>query len=383
MCERLVCVAAIASLTALMNAGHPGSASGAPPERTKSLDVVNKLKKTRLISVQDCDKINAIDQEGMRGVWGNSPVNEYDRGYAKRLKGYLGVDLIIVRSKELLEEMGEVGQAEAEKLADLWITEATEMRNVKRKDVIRAAKLCLAFKGLLKKYGAAAITYNSATLTLSEQKIKAWTPLAILELSKEHIPCCCQSHVDCLLTQTIGAYMTAGRVGFVGDVLNDWAFKPTGARPENVIVIGHCGAPINPHGNDRIPYLIRDHIHSNKEWFGPDDIPTATTVEWPVGEPVTVVKFDVYRKKVSVYTGTVLNGNALYSDFANCICRNKIVVQVDNPEQCYLLPSDPTEGAFRNWWGSWGCHQVVFYGDLREQIRDFAALTGFELVEGK
>jgi hypothetical protein len=213
--------------------------------------------------------------------------------------------------------------------------------------------------------------------------VKAWTPLAILELSKEHIPCCCQSHVDCLVTQTIGSLLTDGRQGFMGDVLNDWSFPPIGDRPQNVIVLGHCGAPITPKANKRIPYLIRDHIHSNKEWFGPNDVPTATTVFWPADEPATVVKFDVYRKKVSVYSGTVLDGDTLYEDFANCICRNKMVVRIDHPENCYMLPSDKNEGAFRNWWGSWGCHQVGFYGDLTENIREFAALTGFEVVGDK
>jgi hypothetical protein len=150
-----------------------------------------------------------------------------------------------------------------------------------------------------------------------------------------------------------------------------------------VIVVGHCGAPVTPLPGKRIPYLIRDHIHSNKKWFGPDDIPTATTVDWPADEPCTVIKFDVYRKKASVYTGKVLDGNALFVDFANCICRNKMLVQIDNPTQCYLLPSNPKEGAFRNWWGTWGCHQVVFYGNLRQQARDFANLTGFAVVESE
>jgi hypothetical protein len=102
-----------------------------------------------------------------------------------------------------------------------------------------------------------------------------------------------------------------------------------------------------------------------------------------VDEPVTVVKFDVFRKKVSIYTGQVLDGNALYVDFPNCICRNKMLVQIDRPEQCYLLPSDPKQGAFRSWWGSWGCHQVAIYGDLREALKEFATLTGFQAVEGK
>ena len=351
--------------------------------KPEAREVVDSLKTTRLISIQDHDKINAIDQEGMAGVWGDSPVNEYDRDYRQRLKESLGVTVILVRSDELLAEMAKIDDQDAERLADLWIGEATEIKNVKRKDIVRPAYLYFAFKQLLKKYDADAITYDSATLTLRPQKVKAWTPLAILELSKEHIPCCCQSHIDCLVTQMIGSYLTGGRQGFTGDVLNDWAFRPIADRPRNVIVIGHCGAPITPRGKDRIPYLIRDHIHSNQKWFGPDDVPTATTVFWPADEAVTVVKFDVYRKKVSVHAGTVRDGDLLYEDFANCICRNKMLVQIDRPDTCYLLPSDPNGGAFRNWWGSWGCHQVAFYGDLTESISEFAALTGFEVVGDK
>jgi len=363
----------------------PLAARGDSPEKVKARQVVEKLRNAKLLSIQDYDKINAIDQEGMAGVWGNSPVNEYDRAYRKRLKEYLGIDLILIRSPELLEEVKKVDPKAQGALADLWIREATEMTKVTRKDVLRSAKLCLAIRALVKKYKAVAVTYDSATLTLSEKKVDAWTPLTILELAKEGIPACCQSHVDCLVTQTIGCGLTDGRPGYVGDVLNDWAFPATGERPKDVIVVGHCGAPINPHGNDRIPYLIRDHIHSGTwKWpTDPDAVAEATTVIWPTHEPVTVAKFDVGRRKASIYTGTVLDGNALYRDFPNCICRNKMVVQIDNPRQCYLLPSDPKEGSFRNWWGSWGCHQVVFYGDLRALFKEFAALAGFQVVEGK
>jgi len=368
----------------LVGLGSPGNSRGEASAKEKAAEAAKKLKGAKIISIQDVDKINAIDQEGMKGVWGNSPVNDYDRGYPQRLKDYLGIELVIVRSGELLEEMSKVDDKAIQDLTDLWIKEATEVKKVGRNDIADAARMYWAFKALLKKYSAVAITYESATLTLSEQKVKAWTPLPILELSKEHIPCCCQSHVDCLVTQLVGCYLTNGRTGFVGDVLNDWSFKPAGERPENVIVVGHCGACINPHGDDRTAYLIRDHIHSDKQWGqGPDDVAEATTVTWPTNEPVTVAKFDVGRKKVSIYTGTVLDGNALYRDFANCICRNKMVVEIDNPQQCYLLPSDPKEGAFRNWWGSWGCHQVSFYGNLRALFKEFAALTGFQVIEGK
>lgn len=380
MSRNAVSSAVAASIVMLGHLFSQGVAAAEPAGNDRALDVLRKLRATRIISIQDYDKINAIDQEGMAGVWGNSPVNDYDRTYRDRLKEYLGVKLILVRSPELLSEMAAVAEEEAGRLADLWIREATEVKTVTRPDIVRAARLYFGFKRLLKKYDAAAITYDSATLALQPRVVKAWTPLAILELSKEQIPCCCQSHVDCLITQVIGSYLTEGRQGFVGDVLNDWAFPPIGERPRDVIVIGHCGAPITPVANKRIPYLIRDHIHSDKPGFGPDDMPTATTVFWPADEPVSVVKFDVHRRKVSIFGGTALDGEVLYDDFANCICRNKLVVRIAKPDGCYLLPSDPKEGAFRNWWGSWGCHQVVFYGDLSPAIRELAGLTGFEVV---
>jgi hypothetical protein len=372
-----------AGLVVLAGLGLAAEAHADPAVKVKPADAVQKLNGAKIISIQDVDKINAIDQEGMRGVWGNSPVNDYDRSYPKRLKDSLGIELVIVRSGELLEEMGKVEDAAIEGLTDKWIREATGMKNVKRNDVVRSARMYWGFKALLKKYSAVAITYESATLTLSEHKVNAWTPLSILELAKEHVPCCCQSHVDCLVTQLIGCYLTDGRTGFVGDVLNDWSFKAAGERPKNMIVVGHCGAAINPHGDDRIPYLIRDHIHSDKKWGRPEDVAEATTVTWPADEAATVVKFDVGRKKVSVFTAKVLDGNKLFVDFPNCICRNKIVVQLDQPEGCYLLPSSAKEGAFRSWWGSWGCHQVVFYGNLRDALKEFAQLKGFQVVEAK
>jgi hypothetical protein len=391
MYRRFLSLVLVVGLIASTIIACPTLSMADSPEKAKAQEVVGKLKGVKIITIQDRDKFNAVDQWSGRALddlWRPGvkelPVTEYDRNYVGRLKEYLGIELIVVRSGELLEEMAKVDPKEQAKLADLWIREATEMKVVSRQDVLRAAKLYFGLRALVKKYDAVAITFESATLSLLEKKVDAWPPLAILELSKEHIPCSCQCHIDGLVTQLIGSYLTDGRQGYLGDVLNDWTFKPTGDRPENVIVVAHCGAPINPYGNDRIPYLIRDHIHN--QWSGPyptGHIPTATTVVWPVNKSASVIKFDVYRKRVSIYTGTVLDGNALYVDFPNCVCRNKIVVQIDNPDQCYMLPSSSRMGIFRHWDGSWGGHQVAFYGNLREEIRNFAALTGFELVEGK
>ena len=82
----------------------------------KAHEVLAGLKSTRIISIQDYDKINAIDQEGMAGVWGDSPVNDYDRNYRPQLTQLLGVELILVRSDELLAEMAKMTQDEAERM---------------------------------------------------------------------------------------------------------------------------------------------------------------------------------------------------------------------------------------------------------------------------
>jgi len=204
----------------------------------------------------------------------------------------------------------------------------------------------------------------------------------IMELSKEHVPCCCQGLVDCLVTQMVGTYITDGWQGFVGDILNDWVdwnSLLTCPGPGDVVIIGHCGAPITPHGDDRIPYTITDHVMNGADWaklFGPEDTVTATTVDWPSDEVASIVKFDAYKKRVLVCAGTVLDGNSLYKNFADTACRNKIVIKIDEPEVYRMFSGDM--GEFRE---SWGNHLVVFYGDLRKEIKDFAKLIGFDVIE--
>jgi hypothetical protein len=323
------------------------------------------------------------------------PIQDYDREYPGVLKECLGIEIVVVRSAELNRLIAQLPVGAAEKVANMWVDEATEVKNVKYHDILRAARSYLAQRELLRKYDADAITLETATLTFKAYgsdkmegfgEVRAANPLVILELSKEYIPACCQSHIDCLVTQMVGAYISGGS-GFTGDFLNDWAFEPSGDRPKNVMIVAHCGAPITPYGHDRLPYLIRDHIHNDA--FGGKDTPTGTTIQWPPHEPASIVKFDVYRKQVSVFPGEVLDGNALYEDFANCICRNKIVIRIDDPATCYMLPSNPNAGAFRqcDHWDRkhrhWGGHQVAFYGNLKPAIQDLAALIGFEVVDGR
>ncbi len=265
-------------------------------EKVKLFKVIKDLKNSKIISIQDHKGFNRIDQATYEG-----PITYYDLTYPDRLKEYFGIELIIVNSEEISQEMKKVNNKEAERIADMWIKEATEVKYVERHDIVRHAVFYLANKALLIKYDAQAISYDSSTLSGLLQVVY---PLIIMELSKAHISSHCQSHLDCLVTSLIGRYMT-GYVGFTGDFLNDWIFEPTGDRPENVMVIGHCGAPICMYGHERLPYLITDHyiqLHHTRAKEG--NTPPAITVDFAPNEVASIGKVDVYRKQISIATGT-------------------------------------------------------------------------------
>jgi len=355
-------------------------------EKVKLFNAIKRMKNTNLLTIQDYDRMDPI---GLRG-WGavNAPVDDFDKIYPRKLKESLGVDIVIVRSNELIEQIAKARREEAEKIADMWINEAEAVIGVKREDVIRSAELYIAYKELIKKYDADVITMSSWAL-IPDGKIKAMGCLAEMELAKEHIPCCCESLINPLVTQMLVTYIT-GRPGFVGDMLGGFPpAVPPSEIPMNMMVIGHCYGPINPHGNDRVPYTIRNHAYYELGWDTTDPrrawrrdaqvrankqlkkehiTLVGIRVKWPIDEIVTVVKVNAYDRKIEVYTGKSIDGNYVYKDFDNRICRTKLAISLDKPFK--RLRRD-----------RWGCHRVVFYGDHTQKIKNLAALVGFELVE--
>ncbi len=343
-------------------------------------EILEEMKESTILSIQDFDKMQPIDHGGWKEV--DAPLSEYDRIYPQRLKESLGTQLKIARSNELIREIKEVERKEAERIADMWIAEAEKVKNVTRQDIIRSAELYLAYRELMSRYQADAITMSSWAL-VPDGRIKAMPPLAEMEFAKSLIPSCCENLIDSTLTQMIGTRLS-GRPGFVGDVLNSWGgLSPIATPPKNLVIVGHCYGPINPHGNDRVPYVIRDHVVYGgspsegwmKTWRPDSQVRAARqlekehitlvgiTVRWPAGEVASIVKFNVYERKASVYTGRTVDGNSIYDEFDEKLCRTKIAVETDAPFMNVI-----------------GGHHVVFYGDLKEQVHSVAEHLGFEVV---
>jgi len=349
-------------------------------------EALEKLKGSRLLTIQDYGYVQPIDGHGSWAkLKSGDALNDYDQNYFVRLRESLGVDATVVESKELVDAIERVEQGQAERTANIWIREAQEVIAVTTEDIVRSASLYLAYRALMEKYRADAITMSSWAL-VPDGKLKAMPPLAEMELAKELIPCCCESLIDCLVTQMIGRYLV-GRPGFVGDQVSSWnglrqddALRPL---PENYIAIGHCYGPVNPHGDDRVPYAIRDHAYYELGW-GSTDEPRASwraedyltvneqlreegvtlvaiRVDWPVDELVTIAKFDPYNKRAQICGGRTFDPHPFFADFDNTVCRTKMAIETDTP--------------FINRLGG---HLVAFYGDLKEEFEAFAALVGYD-----
>ena len=94
-------------------------------------------------------------------------------------------------------------------------------------------------------------------------------------------------------------------------------------------------------------------------------------VMWPIGEPVTVWKVYPLLNKIGFHTGTTADGYALYDNYENLVCRNKIIVKVDDIEN------------IRNHYfaDAYGIHRAATIGDLEETIKNLAVLLGLDVMD--
>jgi len=350
----------------------------------KPEEVLSHLKNLKILTIQDYLPVRG-DHLGL----GDDPKDYPYHDYPIKLQEHLGINIEVVNSNKLIKVFNKIEDKKAEELATKWIDDAKNVSGgVKKKDILRAAKLYFSLKKILEEYNAYALTMASwhlATNYIGPAKINVMPPLSWLELGKENIPGCCQGLVDCLVTQIIGNYLTDGHQGFVGDILNDWRDWRTvlvERDPGDIVILGHCGAHINPHGNDRIPYVIREHIIARSKKLLPpwkkDETPTATTVEWPLNEEITIVKFDVYNRRIFLTKGKILDGNKIFHDFSNIYCTNKMVIKLSPPDGYRVIHNRDEINKVRK---SWGNHFVAFYGDLVKKIEEIANLLDFNIIK--
>ena len=82
------------------------------------------------------------------------------------------------------------------------------------------------------------------------------------------------------------------------------------------------------------------------------------------------MKISVYDRKMSLFTGKTVDGEALFKGWDDILCRTKVAIRTN------------ADLLFRNVdWKTFGNHRVVFFGDHREKFKQIATLMGYRVVE--
>jgi hypothetical protein len=346
-------------------------------DKVKLIQAIKKLKESRILSLSPLDYPAGVDYQGDRNK--HFP-EDYNETYDKAIKKSLGVEIVRVEAEEFYETYKKTNKQEAEKIAEQWIKAARTVTAAKS-EIIRVARSYLAFEEIRKKYNCNAVSTFMRSLTGKGDIMKEnavwpglggkledmfWPGLALeCGFKTRGIQAVCQDYPNILVTQLLGYFIT-GRPSMLGDI--------SMIDTENSVdVLTHCGAPVNPYGDERIvPYDILTHRQSPVRDTNEPGSGTGLRVEWPVGEPVTIWKVYVLHKKIGLHTGTIVNGHDIYRNinYEDLWCRTNLITKVNAKEVRKHYFAD-----------AYGIHRAATLGDLREKIKNLAVLLGFNVIE--
>jgi hypothetical protein len=277
------------------------------------------------------------------------------------VRAQLGPEVVQITPPEFVKIHESIDVKAAEEEAQRqWISQAKEIVEPSREEIVKSCKTYLAMKKVMLEHGAQAVTVKClggipiATL--------GYPCLGFSRLLDDGLVGACEADIDSTLTMLMFLY-AFGLPGFITDPLIDTA--------KNAVIHAHCVAPTKMRGpaSERLPFSLRSHRDDNQgaslEVFMNKDL----------GEKVTWAKI-ANLDTILVTTGTIVE----VCDFDDRGCRTQVVTEVED-----------ARALFANWGGGVLpddmmalLHRVLFYGDHVDNVRDMAHLMGLKvLLEGK
>ncbi len=279
----------------------------------------------------------------------------------QRVRETLGPEVIQITPAEFVKIHESIDSDAAEREAqEYWISQAKEIVEPTREEIVKSCKTYLAMKQIMLEHGAQAITVKC----LGGIPIQSlgYPCLGFAKLLDEGVVGACEADMDSTLTMLMFLY-AFGLPGFITDPLIDTS--------KNAVIHAHCVAPTKMGGpsSPRLPFSIRSHRDDNRgaslEVFMNQDI----------GKKVTWAKI-ANLDSILLATGTICE----VCDFDDRGCRTQVVTEVDDARAMFekwgagVLP----DGMMAL------LHRVLFYGDHANNVEDLAHLLGLRvLVEGR
>ncbi len=269
---------------------------------------------------------------------------------AADIKRRFGAELISVSNDRVQALMKEIDPKDAEAEAQqYWISQAREIVEPTRPEIIESARLYLAIKELMIQERAQAITSSHCM----------GNPRGCLTFSKLNdlgFVGACEGDMDSTLTMLLFAY--AFRIpGFITDPVID--------KAKNAMVHFHCTSATMMDGPDtpRLPFSIRSQTDSKGG--------VALQVQNRLNQPVTCAKL------VNLDTMLLTPGKIIETSTSPMACRTQFAQSVPDARRLFL---------------NWGenvihggvmtlLHRVVFYGEHMDAMRDLGDLMGFKVIK--
>ncbi len=267
-----------------------------------------------------------------------------------RIEPVFGTTVRVVPFSEINAAYKVSRSPEIRAVADRWVRGAEKVVEPGRAEIEKSAAMYLAMSSLLEKHRARAITINCLGGIYSKNMVEAYPCLGFAQLDDDGLVGACEADQRSTITKMLMSSLT-GRPGFISDPVIDTS--------RNRIIYAHCVGPTKVYGPSgaQNPYHIRDHSEDRKG--------ACNRSLMPLGEMTTTVLFDYIKREVIMHQGVTVEN--VDDDKA---CRTKLAVEVKG--DVYKL---------MEYWDQWGWHRVTFYGDLKRQVYNIAALTGFRVVE--
>jgi hypothetical protein len=215
----------------------------------------------------------------------------------------------------------------------------------KPEDVLNAAKNYFVAKRIMAAEHCQGISLNCLGL-VQTRRIPCPPCMAWSKLNDENSVGCCECDWNAAISLRLCGLLT-GRPGFMQD--------PAPNTINGTLMGAHCSSPTKLRGFDQPgePLILRSHSES--------EIGVAPQVIWPVGEVVTVMKFDGPGKMI-LGTGQVVSN----IDTPPCGgCRTSLELRMDN-----VADSRDCKGF----------HQLFVLGRHDRLIQAYCRLAGIEVV---
>jgi len=272
--------------------------------------------------------------------------------YAEKVRQKFGTDIKPVGLERVAAVYEGIGDQAAREEADRWTKGAVRVVEPAWEDILKSARLALAFEKILDEEGATVMTVDCyGTMWDQTIKLPAYPCLGFARLNNMGLGGICESDLRSAMTHILFQGLV-GRPGFVSD--------PTVDESKGSIILAHCmGTPrMDGPGKPAAPYKIRT-VMERQEGVVPQ-------VEMRVGERVTqamLTEMDALR----YFTGTVIAAPVSLQDDRGC--RTKIEVKVD--------------GNATRLWQNWtaGLHRQTVYGDITKELGFFARFKEIRLID--